>query len=99
MPDLDTSAKCSVFGAHIPGFETVRDISSHDLVIGEPVFFSEQGLAVPHEESKYWSQKVIAVSNLESNVDHVPAHCDLVECDKVVCEKGVFNLANVGFIS
>jgi len=100
LPRLKAKVDANFFvvGAYVPGFETIPRPHA-DCVLGEPRAFSEDGFLVSARESSFWSEDVVAVAKMHQYARSRPDECDLVPGKAIVCDRGMFNLNEIAFIS
>lgn len=90
--------KFVVMGSALEGFKTVNSVDDCDVVLGEPEGFSNHGLFVGHTESRLWSPSTLACVAIAQHSSYVPADCDMVYTDKIVCEKGLVNSEHLAHV-
>ncbi|RLE44412.1 hypothetical protein DRJ22_05955 [Candidatus Woesearchaeota archaeon] len=97
LPALKKScpAKFVVVNGFISGFELVSSLSDVDVVLCEPVSFSEAGFCFPPSDLKFLKNKpFFACASLIQYSVVVPDSCDVLDKGRLVCESGVLNLEN-----
>jgi hypothetical protein len=90
--------KFVILGSVLDGFKTVHSVDDCDVILGEPVGFSNHGLFVNHAESKLWGPSTLACAAIIQHSHYIPSSCDLLHTEQIICEKGIVNIENLAHI-
>ncbi|MBW3018974.1 hypothetical protein KY329_02195 [Candidatus Woesearchaeota archaeon] len=90
--------KFVIMGSSLEGFKTVMSVADCDVVLGEPVGFSNHGLFVNHAEARLWGPSTLACVAIAQHSNYVPSDCDLVYTEKIICEKGLVNSEHLAHV-